>query len=226
MPQYLAITIGPIIRTLTQAKKTRELWGASFTFSYISRGIIRELISGNILKINAGKIINPGREDHFATMQKGAGLYPDRIMVLLDDIADKKETIEKVNRVILKVIKGLTDEISETGTNEVLTKYLQVYCIIVDLHPDENVFETLNEKLSCLELQERLEQPWNDQYPITAFTDDANGAVFLRDAFQGYGTNFTFRSLPEISTIDLKEYRKSDEATEEIWTKTYEEIAP
>jgi len=39
---YIALTIGPIYKTLSSAKKTRELWGGSYLFSYIMKQIILE----------------------------------------------------------------------------------------------------------------------------------------------------------------------------------------
>ncbi len=40
--KYIALTIGPIYKTLSSAKKTRELWGGSYIFSYIMKQIISE----------------------------------------------------------------------------------------------------------------------------------------------------------------------------------------
>ena len=37
---YLAMTIGPIYKTLREAKKTRELWGGSYLFSYLMKKTI------------------------------------------------------------------------------------------------------------------------------------------------------------------------------------------
>ncbi|MFW2427635.1 type III-B CRISPR-associated protein Cas10/Cmr2, partial [Aliarcobacter butzleri] len=38
--KYIALTIGPIYKTLKNSKKTRELWGGSYIFSYIMKQII------------------------------------------------------------------------------------------------------------------------------------------------------------------------------------------
>jgi len=35
MMNYLALTIGPIYKTLSNAKKPKELWSGSYVFSYI-----------------------------------------------------------------------------------------------------------------------------------------------------------------------------------------------
>ena len=41
MAKYIGLTIGPINKTIFSAKATRELWGASYIFSYIMKTIIR-----------------------------------------------------------------------------------------------------------------------------------------------------------------------------------------
>ena len=37
--KYTAISIGPIIKTLAMARKPRELWAASYLFSYLMKCI-------------------------------------------------------------------------------------------------------------------------------------------------------------------------------------------
>ncbi len=39
---YIAMTIGPIYKTLQNSKKPKELWSASYLFSYIVKQIISE----------------------------------------------------------------------------------------------------------------------------------------------------------------------------------------
>ena len=43
MSKYIGLTIGPIAKTLHQARKTREIWGASYLFSYLMKKIIKKL---------------------------------------------------------------------------------------------------------------------------------------------------------------------------------------
>ena len=40
MKKYIALTIGPIYKTLANAKKPKELFSSSYIFSYIMREII------------------------------------------------------------------------------------------------------------------------------------------------------------------------------------------
>lgn len=69
--KYTAINIGPIVSTFSLARNPRELWAASYIFSYLMSCIIKKLpkdstISPALLKANADKTV---------------GLYPDRVFV-------------------------------------------------------------------------------------------------------------------------------------------------
>lgn len=39
--KYLAISIGPIIKTFSMARKPREFWAASYLFSYLMQCILK-----------------------------------------------------------------------------------------------------------------------------------------------------------------------------------------
>ena len=45
--KYIAITLGPITRTIEMAESTKELWAASYFFSYLAKEIV-ELHGGRI----------------------------------------------------------------------------------------------------------------------------------------------------------------------------------
>lgn len=38
--KYIAITLGPITRTIEMAESTKELWAASYFFSYLAKKIV------------------------------------------------------------------------------------------------------------------------------------------------------------------------------------------
>lgn len=70
MKHYTAINIGPVIKTLSMARKPRELWAASYLFSYLMKCIYAEAEKAGI------KIISPAKP----TQDKNkVGIYPDRI---------------------------------------------------------------------------------------------------------------------------------------------------
>ena len=71
---YLAFTLGPIFDTLKQARKTRELWAASYIFS----ALMRELL--DVIKDNNNVELLLAPQVHYVAKEnrKGAGIYPDR----------------------------------------------------------------------------------------------------------------------------------------------------
>ncbi|MCS3029984.1 hypothetical protein NXX08_16445 [Bacteroides fragilis] len=42
--KYIAITLGPITRTIEMAESTKELWAASYFFSYLAKKIVEPFV--------------------------------------------------------------------------------------------------------------------------------------------------------------------------------------
>jgi CRISPR-associated protein Cmr2 len=90
---YLGLTIGPILSTLQQARKTRELWAASYLLSYLMKLLTEELDpEGN-------KILIPVISDDTKKAKVfGAGIYPDKLYMpassLGDDLIKAKKAVD------------------------------------------------------------------------------------------------------------------------------------
>lgn len=67
---YLGINIGPVVKTLSLARKPRELWAASFLFSYLMKCIVE-------VAQEHGKIVAPAKIEEDTYLK--VGLYPDRL---------------------------------------------------------------------------------------------------------------------------------------------------
>src|SRR3989304_7528026 len=149
--KYTAITIGPIYKVFSQARKTRELWGASYLFSYIMRRIIEKL---NDLT----KCCLPCKVDILTESKgKGAGFFPDRLIIE----GDFKLRIQKIEEEIF----------SEIATNcnlpkDYLHNYLRIYVVTYTLpveiskNKDENnnIVFVANKLLDAIELKEKYFQ--------------------------------------------------------------------
>lgn len=228
MNHYFALTIGPIIRTLSEARKTRELWGLSYLFSYLMREIVVQLLKENIF--TEENILLPYREKHEAK-PVGAGLYPDRLMVEVP--ADKVDGLgARVQVIIEKVITTLAEKSGQVSEVDALQKALQVYHIQLSLKDGENIVFKLNQYLDTAELQNKIAYPWSDKYSITDFSDRANGRVFLKEAYPKDKfpdlTNrerFRFTSIPQISTTDFQEPKGcANKQEEEEWREAYKNL--
>ena len=99
--KYLALTIGPILKTLLQARKTRELWAASFLLSRLMEILCEQLDPAG------AKILIPRVAASLKSKPLyGAGIYPDRLFMDIShfnlpkniaslDPEGQKEAIEK-----------------------------------------------------------------------------------------------------------------------------------
>lgn len=82
--KYTAINIGPIISTLSMARKPRELWAASYMFSYLMKCIVDNVSKEHI------DIVSPAKLTKDA--DRTIGLYPDRLFIkgeLKEEILEK-----------------------------------------------------------------------------------------------------------------------------------------
>lgn len=72
MKQYIAMTLGPITRVISFARKPKELWAASYLFSYLAKQLIVPFKKRTFLLPYLCKgMDNP-------ELTKGVGVYPDR----------------------------------------------------------------------------------------------------------------------------------------------------
>ena len=163
MKTYLALTIGPIYKTINASQRTRMLWGASFLFSYLNRELVKLLQTGILDKTShpecqiKGYVLIPFIDDiENDICVAGEGKYPDRIL-----IHSAEGDFEKVQNAISILIHFLGKEIAQ-HTNEQgnenqviqdLTDYLQFYFIEKEIGKDENALLSLYNDLDVLELR-------------------------------------------------------------------------
>lgn len=86
--KYTGITIGPIVATLSMARRPRELWSASYLFSLLM-DCIKSCIPDDC------RIVSPAKAT--GSEKCGVGLYPDRIFIEgeFDIKAVEKESRQK-----------------------------------------------------------------------------------------------------------------------------------
>lgn len=204
---YTALTIGPIYRTISQARKTRELWGASYMFSYVMRKIIEGLG-------DTSKCCLPYHKDMLnLAKSKGAGLFPDRL-IYEGDVRAKIKTVSE--EVISKIsdVSGLP--------NEYLQHYFRINSIVFTLPQeipltidainktttDKNLVFIADKLLDATELHEKnFDEITNIDWKLAI--DKLNGKIFYKEAFTGKDNSFKFPSIPEIATDDFRRKNKN-----------------
>lgn len=131
--KYAAINIGPIIGTLSMARKPRELKRASGMFSYLMGCIIDEIAKQGIEIISPAVITEES--------DKTKGLYPDRVFVKGKDIDNN-------------LLKSITDSALETFKDKtgIGKKYVNVSYVVLDESSSNTMIKDLNQLLDCTEL--------------------------------------------------------------------------
>ena len=169
---YLAITIGPIDKTLAKASRTREVWLSSYIFSYLMGLIVTEIIARKI-----GKVILPDSSllDNWKAYY-GAGVFNDRCIVELEkefgfsDFVNLRECV--INNFLLGKQLSSSPEQENTRANlhkfyedpvmteplklsaDTLKDYLQIYGLVTSFDPEKDtIVNNLNILLDGLERQ-------------------------------------------------------------------------
>lgn len=213
--KHIALTLGPIYRTLLMAKSTKELWAASYMFSYLGKQIIKEFRSRDFILpyVNDDIIYDPA---------SGAGLFPDRYIFVAQE-GDFKKLADKVDEVIKQLAENIT-----AGTDDkdacitFLKNYLKIYFLELEHEDAKSLVETCNRQLSILELQDNY-NPLEVKNFLTSFFQEVKDSSFLtNDAFgdEKKDDNRIFESLlelaiPEHRTFVSEQVRNGGENHEE-----------
>ncbi len=225
---YIALTIGPIYRTLESARRTRMLWGASYMFSYIIRELVWELannegISSESFLIPNTDALNLSHAEN--SKFNGAGIFPDRFIFQSKegDLLRVSHAIDKLFKKIARLISKhlinapefgvLYKSCSNTLENEVfdqLNGYLQIYFLEQEVKEGDIIPKNLYAHLDTLELYQKhildIEQNhlFNFLFRVSQYTPGTKELSFLSaDAF-GIDTKKNFKSIVEISTAGLR----------------------
>ena len=229
--KHTAVTIGPIYKTFLNVRKTREVWAASYMFSFLMKTIIQELVSVGIDKT---RFIIPAVTD-VALNYKGAGLFPDRII-----FESENEDYAKVNGAIkeaVKIFSGYFPDDKEKVYNY-LEEYFRFYFLEKELENGSNFIEDLYLHMDTLELQNK---PLNEINANKDYLFDFFRGINKNDFFKTncYGNDDNvpeelklldvnkkqrFESLIEISTRDLRDENEISSKSNAQRTFTYREL--
>ncbi|MDZ4705760.1 MAG: type III-B CRISPR-associated protein Cas10/Cmr2 [Saprospiraceae bacterium] len=181
---YLALTIGPVVKTLLEARKTRELWAASYLLSTLMKHLVQNLDpDGKHLLIP--KI--PDEVQH-ATLY-GAGIYPDRLFMEAAVLTEAQ--IEKaINDSLKSLAKDclLKEEAGEVDNAVIFWK--QFFRIRYVLIPLEDIKEgklstVLSPFLDTLELEDTcMDYKLQSNYLLQLFDKKRLFRCKLVDALQ------------------------------------------
>ncbi len=203
--RYIALTIGPIYKTLKNARSTREIWGASYFFSYVMKSIIQKLLEAGVKE---EAFITPYIDRKKIEEKNGVGLFHDRIIFKTDTI--DKETTQKIVAKVLKDIEEFTQfEIPDKKQSdyikyEFLKNYLQLHILEFD-NEFENPLLEISSYLDSAELFYQA-QLYSENTILNYVSQQQTFKEFqksflYKDAFGDIVENFI--SLPKIALNSL-----------------------
>jgi len=140
---YLALTIGPIYKTLQNAKKPKELFVSSYVFSYIMREIIKEF--------KDRKFITPYIKDESVFKQSDIGLFHDRFI-----FQSQEGDLKKLEVTIEEVISYLAKDLDIEA--KAIKEYLQIHYDEYEFDKSANPILEITPYLDTLELFNQVTQ--------------------------------------------------------------------
>lgn len=203
MSYYTGLTIGPIYKTLAQAKRTREFWAASYTFSLLAEYLI-EALKENGVKNDDFILPNVLDINRASNSLKGVGIYPDKIIF---------EGKVNTGAIIETATQNLSEELQVPV--ECIRSHFKVYSFTTNIDSGPNPLDIIDIYLNQAELQNKHHV--NDDYfkPIASFFKNINIKeegleqsvnTFLKRNFSRPDSNGNKRipSIVEIATEELQ----------------------
>ena len=130
--KYVGITIGPIIKTILNARETGQIWGSSYIFSYLMKIILEEIKSKEICE----NLLTPYFEENVVI--KGVGIFPDRAIFEAKNIENLKTKLDEIiENIYCLLSEKIGKEISEESDElkKFIKEYFQInYVIMFDLN--------------------------------------------------------------------------------------------
>jgi CRISPR-associated protein Cmr2 len=206
MTKYIGATIGPIVDTISRAKKTRSVWRASYMFSYIMKKIIWKLKQDSRVEL----ILPYSKDDSIYIESQKAGLFHDRLIIEVKKDFKLKDLVEIKDSVFEEFAKNTLKDNLDKKTKEEFIKYLDTYinfyAIEKELDLKDNVILEISKYLDVMELQPQIcfMQFEEKKDYLFDFINDVNNDFLEKDAFE---ERYEIKSLPEIAFTDI--YEKS-----------------
>lgn len=201
MNQYIALTIGPIVATLSLATKPAALWAGSYLFSYLSKELCRRLTQDP--NVGAENILCPycSPEEGFFDRDDSLGLFPDHVVF-------------RQSASYLETLKGHRDaaleKVSEVFGIELayLRQYVMVSACAFEAQAGENPILCCGKMLDSLELAPPFVPQETENPLLSSFRNDAvktlGGRLGLGENWQLLrrdGDSLRIRDIPSIAAV-------------------------
>ena len=190
--KYTGINIGPIIPTISMGRKPREIWSASYMFSFLMECIIKEIKKKGVVIVSPAIV---DEEEKSSTNKKenkheGIGLYPDRVFV---------KGVFNVSEVIKSALANFKET---TGVDESYVNVMYVTVDGKDSAKDKETIKRLNQLLDCTELCNRPVQSTSRDKVLKLIRKKKDSKLFEH---AHHDKDFPIPYLAEIATKRLEE---------------------
>lgn len=231
MSQYIGITIGPIVDTLSKAKETGQLWGSSYIFSYVMKELMSELIKNKHIEkenfiLPSTYLLSEDVSEEEKEQLKGVGLYPDRII-----FESKEGQYELLEKAVETVLNNLADNIAKElkkdteKVKEFIHGYIQISYIETEVEDITKVISEVNSLLDVIELQSKTISYEEENFILEVIRNKNIKDSFLSK--DSYGKKIKeFKTISEIALGEIAGQAREiiKQFNGDINDKTYSEI--
>lgn len=223
---YLALTIGPIYKTIHRARKTRELWVSSYLLSHFMRLLLTQIKANNLGDVLSPNLDELDTQNNGNKTWHGAGIWNDSCFVELraDQLEVAKDKLPEIIRsakseLLDKILSGISTDTAWKGfrehtMRELLDKHFHCHAVIWE-RTDENepIIKNLNKIIQSVESLEKYPAQHDDYVSKALFR--AGSIRKLYDlGFEKNDGVFTFydghkKRMPSLLEIALRQYRKN-----------------
>ena len=195
---YIALTIGPIYKTFSKARRVKEFWFVSFLFSQIMNRITKQVFDS---KVDKKDIVLPFIENEEEFEIKKIGLFPDWL-IFKSTNGDFELLIQYKEKAIRQVaIELVVADISQNEIEKYLLQYLKVYYFEQEV-AQGNPILALSPTLHQIELQNPLYETDNTDLLLKLFRN-LYKTTFYKNHYRNNNDD-RHESMEEIATRDLK----------------------
>ena len=196
--RYIALTIGPIVDTLSLGRKTAEVWMASYLFSSFMKNSIKK-----IKERSDAKFVIPFVDDNILKEEDdGVGMFHDRFILTSDTLTlDDVEKIlqEEKDEIAVMVAKSIDRD--ENKVKAFFSQYIQAY-LFETTEVFENPILDISKIMDSVELHTPILETDEDYLRLFLNRDIILNSSLAKASFGGKPS---FRALDDIALGNDKE---------------------
>lgn len=202
--KYIALTIGPIYKTISRQRRIRSVFAASYFFSYTMKKMLENLLDKGI---EEDQILVPSaaylNDSDF--INTGCGIYPDRMILESQNDSDFQKLLDTRTAVFKHLADKIKADKSSLDQAEILNyleAYLQIYLLEIDIPKNQDTINEINKYLDSLELQTQFPSGIDSDF-LLSFFERVSGHFIYEDAFGKNAKRNRFDTLEEIASREL-----------------------